>query len=249
MEPGKKLLNLSICLATTSLLLPGVSYAGCSRDDIDHYLSKGFTPGQVTALCTQDSATSEKKTAAEVSSEKAELATPASKVTTKEAASTKKMAEPVSTPAAKPVPAAAVATSAVGSAYESNEQFLKTAIEGYDVVLTENTLTYVHKTCVKAGQEDLFGFIPMTCPDVRYTISLTGLDVKKVKRQSTFYGPMVARVKGKIQRDIIANFNPKNDDVRKMVLDQINTGPMTDIPIREGIPAAQVKKVFSEIVK
>ncbi len=249
MEPGKKLLNLSICLATASVLMPGLSYAGCSRDDIDHYLSKGFTTGQVTALCTQNSTTGDKKPVAEVSSQNAGQPASASTMTTNDAVGTKKMAEPASAPSAESVPAAAVATSSVGSAYESNEQFLKTAIEGYDVVLSENTLTYVHKTCVKAGQEDLFGFIPMTCPDVRYTISLLGLDVEKVKRQYTFYGPMVARVKGKIQRDIIANFNPKNDDVRKMVLDQINTGPNTDIPIREGIPAAQVKKVFSEIVK
>jgi hypothetical protein len=244
MEPGKKLLNISLCLTTASILLPGVSYAGCSRDDIDHYLSKGFTPGQITALCTQDPAASDKKPAAEVSSQKNKQAVPANTVKTQENTSQSKPAE-----SATPAATSAAGTSAAGPAYESNEQFLKTAIEGYDVVLGENKLSYVHKTCVKSGEEDLFGFIPMTCPDVKYTVSLMGLDVKSVKKRYTFYGPMVARVKGNIQREIIANFNPENDDVRKLVMDQIDTGPMTDIPIREGIPAAQVKKVFSEIIK
>lgn len=244
MEPGKKLLSLSICLTTAGILLPGVSYAGCSRDDIDHYLSKGFTTGQVTSLCTQATAGSEQKPVATDLGSKTGQAAPASKADTNEAGSSKQVAEPVSTQPVTPA-----TTSAASAAYDSNEEFLKTAIQGYDVVLTENTLTYIHKTCVKAGTEDLFGFTKEICPDVKYTLNLNGLEVKKVKRQSTVYGPMVARVKGSIQREIVANFNPANDDVRKLVMDQINTGPKTDIIIREGIPAAQVKKVFAEIIK
>ena len=29
------------------------SYAECAREDIDHYLNKGFTPEQITAICTK----------------------------------------------------------------------------------------------------------------------------------------------------------------------------------------------------
>lgn len=42
----KRVLLLTLGLVTTSV------WAECSREDVDHYLDKGFTPDQVTALCT-----------------------------------------------------------------------------------------------------------------------------------------------------------------------------------------------------
>ena len=39
------LLSLPLSIYTNS------SYAECSRDDIDHYLDKGFTPEQIAGMC------------------------------------------------------------------------------------------------------------------------------------------------------------------------------------------------------
>jgi hypothetical protein len=155
-------------------------------------------------------------------------------------------------PAVAPVPAspAVVQTpSAAGQSYDSNEEFLRTAIDGHDVILGTDTLTYVLKKCMEAGEEDLFGFAAEACPNVKYTVSLNGLDVKTVKKKYTFYGTTVVRVKGRIQREIVGNFDTLSDDARRFVMEKIDSGPKTDIPIRSGIPVDQVEKVFNDIIK
>jgi len=60
---------------------------------------------------------------------------------------------------------------------------------------------------------------------------------------------MVVRVKGRIQRKIVGSFKPASESARRMVLDTIDTGHWEDIPIRAGIPANEVKRVFAEIME
>lgn len=250
MGPVKRQLNLSLCIAA-GLLLPGSSYAACDRDDIEYYLSKGFTTSQITALCTHGSDTEKKAPVTEAAPSPAtqpkQSTAPAKPESQPSVVSPAPVAAPV--PASVPSEPAGQAASAAGQAYESNEQFLKTAIDGHDVILGQNTLTYVLKMCMESGEEDLFGFAPESCPNVKYTVSLNGLELKKVKKKYTVYGPTVVRVKGQIKREIVGNFNPENDEARIKVMDQIGSGPKTDIPIRTGIPADQVKKVFNDIIK
>lgn len=250
MRPVKRQLNLSLCIAA-GLMLPGLTYAACDRDDVEYYLGKGFTTSQITALCTHGSAAEKTAPATQAAPSPApqpeKSAAPAKPEPQPSLASPAPVAAPA--PVVAPSESASQTSSAAGQAYESNEQFLKTAIDGHDVILGQNTLTYVLRRCVESGEEDLFGFTPEKCPEVKYTVDLNGLELKTVKKKYTVYGPTVARVKGQIQRQIVGNFNPQNDDVRRMVMDQIDSGPKTDIPMRSGIPAEQVKKVFNDIIK
>lgn len=238
--------RMQLCIVVLGAVLSGPAYAACEREDIDYYLGKGFTPAQITAICTQGPATK----ASETKTDRA----PSS------ATQSDKHQEAV-----RPEPAPATGTSAesggagsesgkkqvsaAGAAHDSNEQFLKTAIEGYDVVLGPDTLSYVSRVCAEPEEgEDLFGFSAKSCSDVKYTLDLNGLEVKSVKKKYTIYGPMVVRVKGKIQREVVGSFKPESESARRMLMDKIDTGSWQDIPIRAGIPVDRVKRVFTEII-
>ena len=49
-----------LCLATSLLLTNNVS-AKCSKEDINYYLEKGFSPDQITSLCSDEVTLSNKK--------------------------------------------------------------------------------------------------------------------------------------------------------------------------------------------
>lgn len=56
-------------LAISLAVLPDYCYAACAREDIDHYLDKGFTPEQVTSMCTTPSINNINKASDEISSD------------------------------------------------------------------------------------------------------------------------------------------------------------------------------------
>ena len=53
MEARKKTVHIILSLVVT-LLLGNNASAKCSKEDINYYLEKGFTPDQVTALCSEE---------------------------------------------------------------------------------------------------------------------------------------------------------------------------------------------------
>ena len=60
MKARKNIINVMLCLATSLLLTNNVS-AKCSKEDIDYYLEKGFSPDQITSLCSDEVTLSNKK--------------------------------------------------------------------------------------------------------------------------------------------------------------------------------------------
>lgn len=44
--------SYSATIVLALLLSTQSTYAGCNRDDVDYYLSKGFTPAQIAAVCS-----------------------------------------------------------------------------------------------------------------------------------------------------------------------------------------------------
>ncbi|MEN8129962.1 MAG: hypothetical protein ABFS45_07160 [Pseudomonadota bacterium] len=204
-----------------ALLLPSLCWGECSHKDVEFYLSKGFTTAQITALCT---------------------AAPSSE-TRSPAPSSEQSKDSLTTDATQTSPQNTVATQD-----DAHEQLLKTAIEGYDVSLSESALHYTRKLCVEYGEEDLFGFTPKACANVRFMIGFNGLDVQKARKKYWIYGPRQIKVKGHIEREIIGDLEPKHPDARKSILNKIDTGDETDIPIREGIPIERVEAVLKKLV-
>lgn len=211
--------NLKITLPATLALLTGMNqvYAECSRDDIDYYLSKGFTTGQITDICKVpvSSATNEpSKSSANEEDNDGKKVVPLAN--TKQAANT-------------------------------NEKFLRDAIKGRDITLTNHSLQYTLKTCVEYGDEDLYGFAPKACPKVRYEIELKGLEVIKSGKKYLVYGDEELHVKGNIKRKVIKGLEKLKPEERELFLKKLNAHNQTIIPVREDITADSVKQVLQDI--
>ena len=142
----------NLVLMTTLISLSHNAYSACSRDDVDYYLSKGFSTDQITTLC--DTASQSKTPEQQAKS------------------------------------------------YNNTELFLREAIKGRNVVLTNHSLAYTLKVCINYGEEDLYGFAPKACPNVRFEITLKGLEAKEPVKK-LFFSPEEIEVKGTITRDVI----------------------------------------------
>ena len=206
-----------------------LAYAACSRSDVEYYLSKGFTPDQVTAICTSSSAPALK----EIPDEQATPAT------------TSPASEPVvDVPQEKSI---SHERSTDHKTTQDNEQFLKIAIKGRDIQLTRDTLRYTRKMCIQIGEEDLYGFAPKACPDVKFVIALEGLEVLKTGKKYLLYGSGEAWVRGSIQREIIGQLADQKPRDRKLILEKMEKGDQTVIPIREDISLERVEAALREL--
>ena len=171
------------------------SYAGCTRDDVNYYLAKGFSTDQITTLCdsTQSSHTS--------TSEQA----PASD--------------------------------------NKTQRFLREAIKGRNVLLNKTALSYTLKVCIKYGEEDLYGFAPKACPDVRFELALNGLKIKQPE-EKLFFRPHELEVTGNISRNIVDGLDTYKLEDQKSILKLLESGNKTIIPIRDDI---SIEKVFQTL--
>ena len=136
----------------------------------------------------------------------------------------------------------------VDSAAE-NEQFLKTAIKGKDIGLDDDTLYYTLRACIEYGEEDLFGFTPKACPDVKYVISLKGLEVLGDGRKYGFWGPKEVRVRSKISFEILGNLKDTKPEDRELIVEKLDQGDKTGIPIRSDIDLDRVQQVLLQLAE
>ena len=208
---------IALCLlAYTSL-----SHAECARDDVDHYLSKGFTPEQITKIC----ATSPIATAPPV-----------------ENASHKLLDPPI--PEKTPL---ADSTSEQITSHEKNKQFLQEVIKGRDIVLTNDSLQYTLKTCIEYDEEDQYGFAPKACPFIKYTIALKDLEVITSRKKYIFFGTDQIKVKSDISREILGGLKKYKAEEKRKIIKKLESGDHTIIPIRDDIPLEQVEHVLMKL--
>lgn len=237
MDNAQKKLQLR---KATSLALPALFYAalilplatnaqaGCSRADIDHYLEKGFTPAQITTLCGDNSAPQEAANRPETPGQLApQTEGPASYQSTSQVNK---------------------GTSEIYRGQESRS-FFGDAIEGYDVVLTTDTLSYTRKKCYEYGKEDLFGFRPEVCPEVRYHINLTGLEILKSGQKYLLFGPPEITVKSQISREVLSGLEKLDAQGQEEITKMIGTGNEELLPIRQGIPKDRVEAELKKVMR
>ena len=205
------------------------AYAACARSDVEYYLNKGFTTEQITAICTSSS-------------------TPAITETPGEQATTT-----TSPPAAKPGDNMSHQEmqnpnrNMNSKSAQDSEQFLKIAIKGRDIHLTQDSLRYTRKVCIQTGEEDLFGFAPTACQDIKFEIGLKGLEVLKTGKKYLLYGIGEVIVRGSIQREIVGQLDDRNPRERNLILKKLEKGDQTAIPIRDDISLERVEKVLREL--
>ncbi|MCG7991812.1 MAG: hypothetical protein JAY99_13105 [Candidatus Thiodiazotropha lotti] len=201
------------------------SYAACTRSDVEYYLGKGFSTDQITKICTSIAPTGSNETPGD----KTDMATPTEKKAGEDAQQPRQI------------------RSMESSSAQDIEQFLRIAIKGRDIQLTQDSLNYTREECVQIGEEDLYGFAPIACQDVKFAIGRKGLEVLKTGKKYILYGDGVAIVKGSIHREIIGQLKDRKPRDRKLILAKMEKGDQTAIPIRDDISLERVEKVLREL--
>ena len=207
--------KLTLLLFTTASLssIPHISNAACSRDDVQFYLDKGFSTDQITSLCDT--------TATQNKSHDTSSTLPKESISS----------------------SAVILSSADNTKENKTEHFLREAIKGRDVSLSNESLDYTLKVCIKYGEEDLFGFTPKACPNVRFNIALKDLKVKEPKK-SLFFNPDGIDIKGNITRDVINGLEEYKTEDQKLILNKLESGNKTTIPVRDDI---SIEKIFQTL--
>lgn len=202
-------------------LLPVNVQAGCSRDDIDHYLGKGFTPSQITTICGAQPV-------------------PAPQVVQQQPQVQQTAVKPPSQSTTRYTPV---------QQQEPDRNFLVDVINGYDIVMTDDSLAYTIKKCYELGEEDLFGFPPEICPEIRYTLNLKGMELIETGRKYLLFGPPQIKLHGQIQRDILTDLQGVKPELKELLLKKVDTGNEVVLPIQQGTPVERVQKALHKILK
>lgn len=219
-----KLIKASLPITLTFLASTQQAYAACARNDIDYYLSKGFTTEQITAICTSPRTNTS-------SGQNNNQTTPAESATSNMPSDSQSMDQTV--------------ISKSGS--KTDELLLIEAIKGRNVVLTDNSLQYTLKNCVEYRDEDQYGFAPKACPQVKFVVALKGLEVLKSGKRYLFYGDNEIQVKGSITWEVIEGLASFKAEDQKLILKKLESGDQTTIPIRDDIPLDSVVQLLKKL--
>ena len=201
-----------------SIVVPLSAQATCSRDDVDHYLEKGFTPSQITAIC---------RMAPVIPHQNAVIPAPSS---VRQSPQVEQPGQTYNVPPSTP------------------HHFMIDAINGYDTILTAETLSYTKKQCYDVGEEDLFGFSPEVCPEIRYTLHLKGMKMIDTTKKYFLFGPSEIQLEGQVQRDIISDLGNLKPEQKEILLKKIDIGDKVALPIQQGTPMARVKTELQKIL-
>ncbi len=210
-----------------AILFSVKAYAACPREDVSYYLKEGFNQEQIVELCSTSKPSQqsyEKKTTTKVQQEPH----------TAESKQQLKSLDDIRV----------IRHESAGIYGNPDAVFLATAIEGYDVEVTENTIIFTRKDCFNFGQKDWNGFQNSACPHVKYTIISGGLKIKD--RDNGFFGlgSTALYISGNIKAEILdlGQFNQnQQEDIRRII--QKNTD-MLKIDVRSGMPQDKVEAIL-----
>lgn len=220
---------VSIFLATFFILTTNL-HGSCTRDDVDFYLEKGFTNDQIALIC---------------SGQKRDIDF------IEQSSFDNDVLERESTTSLSSPPNVTQNDSFLNEPYDEKwaKRMLPSAIDAYNVFISEQYLHYTIKNCIEYGDEDLFGFRERACPEIQYFIEWKGLEIKNVWKEYYFLGKSKIRVKGKIDYKILSgteNIPPASIKLFEKKL--LKEGEIV-IPVRDDVPLINVEKAFLLLVQ
>lgn len=132
---------------------------------------------------------------------------------------------------------------------EADGNFLVDVIEGYDTSLTSDALSYTVKRCYEVGEEDLFGFAPEICPEIRYTLHLEGMKIVDTGRKYFLFGPPVVVLNGQVRREILTSLQDVTSQQKDILHKEIDTGDNVVLPIQQGSSMERVQTELHKILR
>lgn len=132
---------------------------------------------------------------------------------------------------------------------EADRNFLVDVIDGYDTSLTADALSYTVKRCYEVGEEDLFGFAPEICPEIRYTLHLEGMKIVDTERKYFLFGPPMIILNGQVRREILTSLQDLTSQQKDILHKEIDTGDNIVLPIQQGSSIERVQTELHKILR
>ncbi len=217
------MLNFKSCCITWVFLSSGFSlssYAACERQDIEFYLSKGFTPTQITAICT-DSATVN-------TADKPEVTTESSPDTD------------TATASAKPIAKAPL---------EDPTTYLAAAINAEDVQISATTLQYQQQVCTEYGAKNVQGKRNKACPLIAFSIPLSEVSVTGSQKRLAIFGDSTIKLKGNINRRFLDLDRLNKGEKRAINRFYKKHADTVQLPIRNSMDLRKAKSALKNLIK
>ena len=218
-----------LCLAPLS-----TAFAECARDDIDHYLDRGFSPDQITQICGKaypDPAAADKISPASLPA--AEQASPAKPVSTQSSSAeddTKNTTPPAATKANQDV------------------SYLQTVLDAEQVTITDEHLIIVQDRCFEYGAEDAIGIQKSVCATMKTAIARQGLEVIRVTNPIPLLRDAELIVQSSIHRDTVFKQKLKTYDRKAFNLYYPSTPKTLNIGIKKGHKPTEVASAIERLI-
>ncbi|MEE9339828.1 MAG: hypothetical protein V3U87_17285, partial [Methylococcaceae bacterium] len=200
------------------ILFSTKSYAACIREDVSYYLKQGFNQEQIVKLCARQNSIPQEQRHTPIQEPQQPTLPP--------------QENHAQHPNEAPPSRHSEATSTYGNL---DAIFLSTAVEAYEVEVTEDTIMFTRKDCFDYGEEDWNEFQERACPRVKYAIDRNGLKI--VDRDNGFFGmgSTALYISGDIKAEILDldQFKTKNQEAIRTAI-QKNTEKLK-INIRSGM--------------
>ena len=194
--------------------------AECSRNDVEYFLSKGFSREQVVAICE---AAKPRQFGESTTQNEGDYEAYSKELETRLRVERKLQKE------------------------EDDVALLKTAIAGEDINITSDWLDFKSPFCIAAGNNPDVEARIKVCPQVLYRVYFKGLRVKEYERKYLLFGTREIEVEGTIKRKILHDFKGYPPGIRTQLLDaykaNIRKGG-TFIPVRKDYPISRVQEVL-----
>lgn len=130
---------------------------------------------------------------------------------------------------------------------DENALYLQRAIKAKNIKLNTESLQYTQKICIEYGEEDLFGFTPKACSNVKLNITLKGLEVVGTGKKYGFYGTPEVRVKATVTRVTSVELKNMNAEEREIFIKKLNNGKTTAIPVRDDFSLEKVSQLLQQL--
>lgn len=227
--------HLAIAAIALLFLTATDARAACTRDDINFYLSKGFTQEQITAICTAAT----------------KAATPPTPATPEPAPSTPATpeAETPSTPAT-PEPAANIAVvPPAGGNNKDAERYLREVIDGYDIHIEEGFLHYTARICIPYGRfnTNKEPWSKEACELVRHKVTLRGMRAKREWISTGLFQPRQIYLEGQIERELVSDLEDFSSTSRVQIIQNLQSEVRAIVPIKENMSPDRLLEALNKL--
>ena len=133
--------------------------------------------------------------------------------------------------------------------YEDDRFFLRSAINGWDIILNADILEYTRKFCISVGKTPEVEARTRVCPDVRYRIHFDGLEIRNAERKYDLIGQREVNVTGKVGKKLLHDFKEYPSDLEQQLIHKYKTTIRkggTYIPVRKDTSLNRVVTILRE---